>query len=74
MLTTYRLDADEMNEQIVNAIRQTYRHKRIEIIVQEVEDETEYLLRSDANREHLLESIAQAERGDNLIQVELDTL
>jgi hypothetical protein len=35
-------------------LKMTYRDREIEITVQEVPDETEYLLRSEANREHLL--------------------
>jgi len=52
---------------------QTYQHRNIEIIVQEVEDETEYLLRSAANREHLLKSIENVEGRKKLIQVQMDS-
>ena len=38
----------------MEALTTTYRDREIEITVQEVPDETEYLLRSEANREHLL--------------------
>ncbi|MCP5453688.1 MAG: hypothetical protein H7A27_06865 [Spirochaetaceae bacterium] len=72
MYTTYRLQADELTEQFVATIKQTYKHRNIEIIVQEVEDETEYLLRTDANKEHILRSIDQVERRDKLVEVKLD--
>ena len=72
MYTTYRLQADELTEQFVATIKQTYKHRNIEIIVQEIEDETEYLLRTDANKEHILRSIDQVERRDKLVEVKLD--
>ncbi len=57
MYTTYRLQADELSDNFIKAVKQTYKHCNIEIIVQEVQDETEYLLSSKANKEHLLRSI-----------------
>jgi len=74
MYSTYRLQADELTEQFVAAIKHTYQHRNIEIIVQEVEDETEYLLSSAANREHLLKSIENVEGRKKLIQVQMDSL
>ena len=37
------------------------------ILLVEAQDETEYLLRSPANREHLLKALADAENDRNLI-------
>lgn len=74
MYSTYRLQADELTEQFVAAIKQTYQHRNIEIIVQEVEDETEYLLSSATNREHLLKSIENVEGRKKLVQVQMDSL
>ena len=38
------------------------------------EDETSYLLRTEANRRHLLEAVADVEAGRNLVSVSLDQL
>lgn len=74
MYTTYRLQADELSESFVEAVKQTYKHRSIEIIVQEVQDETEYLLNSKANKEHLLRSIKNIEDHMNLVQVQMEDL
>jgi hypothetical protein len=44
MYTTYRLRADEITDNILKGIKDIYQNKEIELIVQEVQDETEYLL------------------------------
>lgn len=74
MYTTYRLKADELSESFVEAVKQTYKHRNIEIIVQEVQDETEYLLGSKSNKEHLLRSIKNIANHTNLVQVQMDEL
>jgi len=43
-----------------------FRNKSISITIEEEEDETEYLLKSEANRKMLLEAIDQVERGETV--------
>lgn len=74
MYSTYELKADELSADFVKAVKKTYHHRQIKIIVQEVEDETEYLLSSPANREHLLSAIEDVRSGVNLVQVPLDSI
>jgi len=74
MYTTYRLQADELSDNFIKAVKQTYKHCNIEIIVQEVQDETEYLLSSKANKEHLLRSIQNIANHTNLVQVQMEDL
>jgi len=74
MYTTYRLQADELSDNFIMAVKQTYKHCNIEIIVQEVQDETEYLLSSKANKEHLLRSIQNIANHTNLVQVQIEDL
>ncbi|WP_319561392.1 hypothetical protein [Marispirochaeta sp.] len=74
MFSTYRLKADELTTDFVKAVKSAYRHREIEIIVQEVEDETEYLLKNEANREHLLTAVENVKNGKNLVQVNIDDL
>ena len=68
MQTIFRLNTDELDEQFLASVRATFPHKEIEIAVAEV-DETAHLLRSEANREHLLRALADVEAGRNLVTV-----
>lgn len=63
MQATYRLFADEITGTFLAGLKDTYRNKEIEITVQEVEDETAYLLKSEENREHLLRGIRELQSG-----------
>lgn len=63
MTTTYRLNANELSVDLLNAIKLVFKNKEIEISVSEASDDTEYLLSSDANKEHLMKSIQQLEEG-----------
>ena len=74
MYSTYKLNADELTNDILNSIKSAYQHKEIEIIVQDIQDETEYLLSTEANKEHLLKSIKEISNKDNLVSVKLEEL
>ena len=74
MYTTYRLHTDELSENFIKAVKQTFKDRNIEIIVQEVQDETEYLLSSQANKEHLLRSIQNVANHTNLVKVQMEEL
>ncbi len=69
MVSTYRLKADDVSETLLNAIKLAYHDRQIEITVQEVEDETDYLMASGANREHLLDAIKNIESHSNLVDI-----
>ncbi len=73
MQTVYHLNADELDNQFLEALKTLFKDKTIEIVVTEV-DETAYLLQSDANRKQLLQAIEHVNNGENLIEVGLDTL
>jgi len=51
-----------------------YMNKEIEITIQEIEDETEYLLKSEPNRQHLLRSIEQLRSGAPLQTMTVEQL
>jgi antitoxin YefM len=86
MQSTYRLHTDELDSQFLEAIKLLFANKIIEIKISDVAvekngythvdemDETDYLLSSPANRKHLLEAIEHVNRGENLIEVNLDEL
>jgi len=73
MQSTYRLKASELDEKFIAGLKETYKDKDIEIIVYEV-DETEYLLKSEANRERLMQAKANVENQADLVEVDLKDL
>jgi antitoxin YefM len=66
MQTIYQINADELDESILESIKALFKHKDIEIVVFE-RDETAYLLRSDNNRERLLQAVKDVEENRNII-------
>ena len=66
MQTIYQINADELDESLLDSIKAKFKHKEIEIVVSE-RDETAYLLRSEANRESLLRAIEDIEENHNIV-------
>ena len=69
MYSTYRLNANELNNNFLDGLKEMFKDKNIEIIVTEY-DETEYLLGNDANKKRLLEAIDNVNSGKNLIEAD----
>lgn len=51
MHTVYRLNANELDQSFINALKATFKEKEIEIVIYEV-DETAYLMASEANKKN----------------------
>lgn len=66
MFTIYRLNTDELNVSFLESLKAAFPHKEIEIAVADA-DETDYLLRSPANREQLLRAVADVEAGSRVV-------
>jgi hypothetical protein len=65
MYTTFHLkSAQEINTDIIEAIKAAFKDKPITLTVEEETDETAYLLSNPHNKTMLLESIAQDKRGE----------
>lgn len=73
VVTVYRLHVSELNDQFIEAVQAFFKDKEVEITVTEV-DETEYLLRSEANRTRLMQAISNVENGKNLVEVPANML
>lgn len=69
MYTIYHLKADELDNAFLENLKSTFKNKYIEISVTE-SDETEYLLRSNANRAHLIAAVKDVENGYNITPVD----
>jgi len=70
MYSTYTLNTDELSSQFISALQYAYPGKRVEIVVQEAQDETEYLLKDT----QLLEAVEDIKNGKNLVSVPLESL
>ena len=60
------MNADDLNEDFLEGLRTTFKHKEIEIVVYE-RDESAYLLRSLANRARLLEPVGDVDQNRNIV-------
>ena len=69
MQVTLNLHTDELNDSILESIRQQFGDAFIRVEVRAL-DETEYLNSSQVNRDRLLETIADIEAGENLVAVD----
>ena len=69
METVYQLNTSELGSAFINSLKNAYPDQNIKITVRE-QDETEYLLSSPANREHLLKAIKDVEEGKNILYFE----
>ena len=70
MYSTYTLNTDELTPQFITALQQAYPGKRVEIVVQEALDETEYLSKDL----QLLKAVEDIKSGKNLVSVPLENL
>lgn len=66
MQTIYQINADELDQNLLDSIKALFKHKEIEIVISE-RDETAYLLRSPANRERLLRAVREVEQNENIV-------
>ncbi len=71
MYTIYQVKADEFDPRFLDALKALFKDKELEIAVYE-RDETDYLLRSPANRERLMNAIQDVERNKNIVTPEQD--
>ena len=64
MYTEFHIKPSEIDEKFLKQLQAIFKKsKKISITVEDEPDETTYLLRSDANRKSLEQSIKEAEKG-----------
>jgi len=71
MYTEFHTNANMLDLNFLKGIKAMFKSKSISIIITEEQDETEYLLQSDANRKMLEESLENVKKG-KLIEVDID--
>lgn len=78
MYTIYRINESELDTHFLMALKAMFKDKEIEISVCETSeaerDETYYLLKSPANREHILKAIENIAQDRNLVTVNPERL
>ena len=73
MSATFRINTDDLTIDLVEKLKSLYPHKDIEILIYE-QDDTDYLLSTEANKKHLLEAITRVEKNEGLLEVDPKTL
>ncbi len=73
MQNIYRLKASELDHHFLEGLKATFQDKEIEIIVYEV-NETDYLLKSEGNKNRLLKAIENVNSGTNLVEASIEDL
>jgi len=66
MTTTYKLNANQLSEDILRSIKEAFKDKEIAIVVSDSVDETEYLLSTEANKKHLYKSKEELAEGKGI--------
>jgi len=61
-----RLKLDELNPSLISSIKSLYKDKEIEIIIHDVQDETEYLSENPNNHKFLLKQIGIVKKNKDL--------
>ncbi len=64
MITTFHLSSEELNDEFLKKIRQSFGKKQLLITVEEDTDDTFFLLSTKENRQKLNQSIRELERGE----------
>ncbi len=66
MTNTYRLNVNELSQELLNSIKAASKDKVVEITVTEALDETAYLLSSQENKKHLEQSEYNVKEGKGI--------
>ena len=70
----YKLNESEFTTEFVNSIKKQFKGKELEVTVNVKEDETEYLLKSEANRSQLLKAVKDVKSRKNLQVLDMKKL
>jgi len=68
METIFKLKSAELDSKFIDSIKKLFKDREIEISIKPIQDETEYLLNSHANKKQLLDAIKEIKMNKNLIR------
>ncbi len=74
MNTTIRINANDINENIIASIKKMFKNKEIEIVISEAYDDTDYLFSSPENRRILEERMKNVDNNENIVNISTDDL
>jgi len=73
MQISYRLNANELDNNFLESLKAAFQNKEIEIVVYE-SDETAFLLQNPSNRKRLLTAVENIQNRNNLVELNWDTI
>ena len=73
MQISYRLNANELDNNFLDSLKAAFQNKEIEIVVYE-SDETAFLLQNPANRKRLLTAVENIQHRNNLVELNWDSI
>jgi hypothetical protein len=73
MTATYHISPDELNEDFLQKLKQTFGEKKLLITIEEDDDDTFFLLCSQQNRNKFKQSLKELNEGD-LVTVSIEDL
>ena len=68
METVFKLKAEELDNRFIDSVKNLFKDREIEISIKFIQDETEYLFNSPANKKQLLDAIKEIKKNKNLIR------
>jgi hypothetical protein len=74
MNATYQLKPYELTVDFFESLKQTFKDRDIVLSVKAIQDETDFLLSTEANRKQLFEALEAAKKGEFVHTMTLEEL
>lgn len=75
MTTTFQINEAELNIQFLKSLKTMFKNCNLTLTIEADEyDETDYLMKSNANHTRLMNAIKNVEADTNLIEVDMNEL
>ncbi len=73
MSSTININTDDLTPDFIDRIKKLFPHKEVEILIYE-QDDTDYLMSTEANKKHLLDAVKRIENKEGLIDIDPNNL